>query len=107
MQQNGGEGEGRGRGGNLGCSDGGGALAECKACKAYSLETESRDGEHLWLSWAHTGAISLWYYLPVEGIHYTLKMLLDHFLLEWTVAKCDLKDTANIMPEALILPEFC
>jgi hypothetical protein len=47
MQQNGGGGEGRGRGGNLGCSGGGGALAECKACKAYSLETESRDGEHL------------------------------------------------------------
>jgi hypothetical protein len=42
----------------------------------------------------------------VEGIHYALKTLLDRFLLEQTVAKCDVKDAANVIPEALILPEY-
>jgi len=43
----------------------------------------------------------------MEGIHYALKTLLDRLLLERTVAKRDLKDTADVIPEALIFPEFC
>jgi hypothetical protein len=42
----------------------------------------------------------------VKGVHYALKTLLDHFLPERTVAKRDFKDTANVIPEALIFPEF-
>jgi hypothetical protein len=43
----------------------------------------------------------------VEGIHYALKTLLDCFLPERTVIKRDLKDTADVIPKALIFPEFC
>jgi hypothetical protein len=43
----------------------------------------------------------------VERIHYALKVLLDHRLPKRTVAERDLEDTANVVPEALIFPEFC
>ncbi len=43
----------------------------------------------------------------VEGIHDALEMLLNRILSKWTVAKCDLKHTVNVVPKALILPEFC
>jgi len=42
----------------------------------------------------------------VEGVHYTLKTFLDHFLPERAVAKRDLEDTANVIAEALIFPKF-
>ena len=42
----------------------------------------------------------------VEGVHYTLKTLLDHCLPERTIAKHDLENAANIIAKALIFPKF-
>jgi hypothetical protein len=43
----------------------------------------------------------------MEGVNDTVKTLLDHILSERAVAKCDLKHTVDVVPEALVLPEFC
>ena len=47
----------------------------------------------------------------VEHINNTLKVFLNHFIFQRTVAKCDIEDTVDVIPETLILPEhfqdFC
>ena len=47
----------------------------------------------------------------VEHIDATLKAFLLRFIFQGTVAKCDIEDAVDVIPETLILPEhfqdFC
>ncbi len=47
----------------------------------------------------------------VERVNNTLKAFLVHFISQRTVAKCDVKDTVDVIPQILILPkhfqDFC
>jgi hypothetical protein len=41
----------------------------------------------------------------VERINNTLKAFLGHFIFQRTVAKCDVEDAVDVIPQTLILPE--
>ena len=41
----------------------------------------------------------------VEHIDNTLKVFLVRFIFQRTVAKCDIEDAVDVIPETLILPE--
>ena len=41
----------------------------------------------------------------VERVNDTLKAFLVHFIFQRTVAKCDVEDAVDVIPETLILPE--
>jgi hypothetical protein len=43
--------------------------------------------------------------LAVERINDTLKAFLGHFIFQRTVAKCDVEDAVDVIPQTLILPE--
>ena len=49
--------------------------------------------------------------LAVEHVNNTLKVFLVCFIFQRTVAKCDVEDAVDVIPQTLILPEhlqdFC
>jgi len=41
----------------------------------------------------------------MERVDDTLKAFLGHFIFQRTLAKCNIKDTVDVIPETLILPK--
>ena len=41
----------------------------------------------------------------MERVDDTLKVFLGRFIFQRTLAKCDVEDAVNVIPETLILPE--